>query len=162
MQTRKAVLILITIVTLLFVVGTAAADSEAGEEINWLSIGSSGDVAGTSTNYRLSVSVGQTAVGPGSSTGYMINCGFLQDFDEGSSGCCTGPSVGNVDGSADNMVTTGDLVRLLDHLFASLEPLDCVEEGNMDMSADGMVTMGDLTVLLDYLFISFTPLPPCP
>ncbi len=83
-------------------------------------------------------------------------------FDFGGGGCCTGPSVGNVDGSADNLVTMGDLTTMIDHLFISLTPLECVEEGNVDMSVDGLVTMGDLTVLIDHLFISLDPLPPCP
>ncbi len=77
-------------------------------------------------------------------------------------GCCTGPSVGNVDGSPDNQVTMGDLTVLIDHLFISLAPLVCPEEGNVDMSLDGQVTMGDLTVLIDHLFISLAPLPACP
>ncbi len=77
-------------------------------------------------------------------------------------GCCTGPSVGNVDGSTDDLVTMGDLTVLIDHLFISLTPLDCLDEGNTDMSADGLVTMGDLTVLIDALFISLNSLPPCP
>ncbi len=76
--------------------------------------------------------------------------------------CCTGPSVGNVDASPDNMVTMGDLTVLIDHLFISLMPIACVDEGNVDMSPDGLVTMGDLTVLIDALFISLDPLPPCP
>ncbi len=78
------------------------------------------------------------------------------------SGCCTGPSVGNVDGSPDNLVTMGDLTVLIDHLFISLGPLACVTEGNVDMSGDGLVTMGDLTVLIDHLFISLNPLSACP
>ena len=77
-------------------------------------------------------------------------------------GCCSGPSVGNVDGSTDDLVTMGDLTVLIDHLFISLEPLDCPDEGNVDMSVDGLVTMGDLTVLIDHLFISLNPLPLCP
>ncbi len=76
--------------------------------------------------------------------------------------CCQGPSVGNVDNSADMLVTMGDLTVLIDHLFISLTPLTCVAEGNVDMSVDGLVTMGDLTVLIDALFISLNPLPPCP
>ncbi len=79
-----------------------------------------------------------------------------------SGGCCTGPSVGNVDASPDNLVTMGDLTTLIDHLFISLTPLGCVEEGNVDLSADGLVTMGDLTALIDALFISLAPLPACP
>ncbi len=80
----------------------------------------------------------------------------------GGCSCCTGPSVGNVDGSPDNRVTIGDLTVLIDHLFISLVPLQCVDEGNIDMSPDGQVTMSDLTVLIDHLFISLDPLSPCP
>ncbi len=79
-----------------------------------------------------------------------------------STGCCSGPSVGNVDGSADNLVTMSDLTVLIDHLFISLGPLGCVAEGNTDSSADELVTMSDLTVLIDHLFISLNPLPACP
>ncbi len=77
-------------------------------------------------------------------------------------GCCSGPSVGNVDGSADQLVTMGDLTVLISHLFISLDPLDCDEEGNVDMSPDGLVTMGDLTVMISSLFIDLEPLPACP
>ncbi len=76
--------------------------------------------------------------------------------------CCSGPSVGNTDGSADNLVTMGDLTVLIDHLFITLTPLLCDVEGNVDLSPDGLVTMGDLTVLIDHLFISLDPLPACP
>jgi hypothetical protein len=79
-----------------------------------------------------------------------------------SSSCCTGPSRGNVDGSADNLVTMGDLTVLIDNLFISLSPLACVDAGNVDLSSDNLVTMGDLTVMIDNLFISLSPLPPCP
>ncbi len=75
--------------------------------------------------------------------------------------CCVGV-VGNVDQSSDNLVTMGDLVVLIDHLFIGFAPLPCPAEGNTDMSADGLATMADLTVLIDHLFISLTPLPPCP
>ncbi len=75
--------------------------------------------------------------------------------------CCAGPSMGNIDGSADELVTMGDLTTLIDHLFITLVPLGCLNEGNVDLSSDGLVTMGDLTTLIDHLFISLVPLPPC-
>ncbi len=81
-------------------------------------------------------------------------------------GCCVCPTVGNVDGSADCLVTMGDLTVLIDHLFISLTPLACEEDGDVDWfwtdPPDGLVTMGDLTVLIDALFISLQDLPPCP
>ncbi len=76
--------------------------------------------------------------------------------------CCTGPSVGNIDGSVDNLITMGDLSTLIDHLFISLTPLACPIEGNVDMSTDGFVSMSDVTKLIDHLFISLVPLAPCP
>ncbi len=75
--------------------------------------------------------------------------------------CCRGDSRGNVDGSLDFQVTMSDLTVLIDHLFISLSPLDCVDEGNLDGDILGEVTMSDLTVLIDHLFISLNPLPPC-
>lgn len=74
--------------------------------------------------------------------------------------CCE--TMGNIDRSTDNLVTMGDLTVLIDHLFITLTPLDCLEEGNVDLSTDGLVTMGDLTVMIDHLFITLTPLPACP
>jgi hypothetical protein len=138
------------------------ADAKTSEQINWLSVGSSGEVAGTSANYILGVSVGQAAVGPGTSTHYQVNAGFLQNFGPAWAHCCIGDMVGNVDASADGVVTMGDLTRLIDYLFISLIPPDCMEEANVDLSADHLVTMGDMTVLIDYLYISYNPLPPCP
>jgi serine protease AprX len=77
-------------------------------------------------------------------------------------GCCVDATVGNLDHSADGLVTMSDMTVLIDHLFISLAPLDCEEDANLDLSADGLVTMGDLTVMIDHLFISLGPLPPCP
>jgi len=84
-----------------------------------------------------------------------------------SEGCCTGPSVGNVDGSADNQITMSDLTILIDNLFISLTPLDCWQEGDVDLSGDpdpqaADITMADLTIMIDHLFISLAPLAPCP
>jgi hypothetical protein len=86
---------------------------------------------------------------------------WLTDNIQGGCSCCQGLR-GNVDGSADDAVTLGDLTVLIDHLFISFEDLGCVDEANVDGSADGAVSLGDLTVLVDHLFISFMELPPCP
>jgi hypothetical protein len=87
------------------------------------------------------------------------------DADEDGQGdacedCCVG-SLGNVDCSADQLVTMGDLTVMIDNLFITLTPLCCSPEANVDISSDGRITMGDLTVLIDHLFITLTPLPEC-
>jgi len=81
--------------------------------------------------------------------------------------CCVGASKGNVDGSADELVTIGDLTVLIDYLFISFTPLWCWEEADVDGSGglvpvDMDVTIGDMTVLIDHLYISLSPLPACP
>ena len=76
--------------------------------------------------------------------------------------CCTGPSVGNVDGSPDNEITLGDLTVMIDHLFVSFDAIECIEEGNIDFSPDNEITLGDFTRLIAHLFVDFEPLPPCP
>ncbi len=73
--------------------------------------------------------------------------------------CCVG-STGNVDDDPQQTVDMGDLTVLIDHLFISLEPVDCPAEANVD--ATGGVDMGDLTRLIDHLFIDLSPLPECP
>ncbi len=75
--------------------------------------------------------------------------------------CCVCPTVGNIDGSADCLVTMADLTSIISHLFILIEPYDCPPSANVDGSPDGLVTMGDLTVLIDHLFISLQPLGPC-
>lgn len=80
------------------------------------------------------------------------------------SGCCQG-NRGNTDGSIEDNPTLGDLTVMIDHLFISLDPIDCWEEANVDESQPegaGSVTLGDLTVMIDNLFISLAPMPPCP
>ncbi len=83
-----------------------------------------------------------------------------------SEGCCVGETVGNMDGEP-GIVDMGDLTRLIDLLFISLQPIECVEEGDVDLSGQpepvgSDIDMGDLTVLIDHLFISLAPLPACP
>ncbi len=75
-------------------------------------------------------------------------------------GCCLEPT-GNVDCSADELITMSDLTVMIDHLFITLSPLCCPAEANTDGSSDELITMGDLTALIDHLFITLSPLPPC-
>ncbi|MCX6835086.1 MAG: hypothetical protein NTW07_08135 [candidate division Zixibacteria bacterium] len=74
---------------------------------------------------------------------------------------CTCPTLGNVNHSADCLVTISDIATLVDHLFISKVPLACPQEGNVNLSPDGLVSISDVSTLVDHLFISKRPLPPC-
>lgn len=87
-------------------------------------------------------------------------------------GCCAG-RVGDVNGSGEDEPTIGDITRLIDFLFISEIPPDCVEEADINLSGTQVnpplgwedVTIGDITYLISYLFISpegEPPLPDCP
>ena len=78
--------------------------------------------------------------------------------------CCVGRR-GNVDNSPDDLMSIGDLTKLIDILFISLLPPNCWEEANLDESqpeGEGSLSLGDLTALIDYLFITLEQPPPCP
>jgi hypothetical protein len=78
---------------------------------------------------------------------------------EGTLICCVG-SVGNVDCDLEDKVDIGDLQRLIDHMFLTLEPLCCVEEADLDR-LNGINVL-DLQLMIDHLLLTLSPLGPCP
>jgi len=79
--------------------------------------------------------------------------------------CCAG-NRGNVDCSAGDEPTVGDIVRLVDFLFISGEPLCCVAEADVNGSGGAAptaddITLGDVSLLINYLFVGGN-LPGCP
>ncbi len=140
---------IILLVMLLLFTGSGLADDKAGEEINWQVI-SSGGTEGASTNFSLKGTLGQTAVGYGSSTSYGLSHGFWQEFGGGT--CCNHDGIrGDVDGSGGSP-NVGDLSYLVSRLFdqppGPAPP--CFEEGDIDASSS--INVGDLAYLVAYLF----------
>ncbi len=135
----------------------------AGEEINWQVISGGGSMNGISDNYRLSGTLGQTAVGDGIYGSNKIHHGFWQIFVAG--GCCDTPGDANNDGSCN----IGDVVYLGNYVFRSAEcptnppvgcPPECMQEG--DANADGGVNIGDAVYIGNYVFRPATsPAPSC-
>ncbi len=128
----------------------STAEPATGEEINWQVI-SSGGTAGASVSYEFGGTLGQPAVGYGSSPSYGLSQGFWQVF-----GCCE--QRGDVDHSG--AINVADLTYLVDYLFFSGPAPPCEEEGDVDGS--GAINVADLTYLVDYLFFSGPAPPPCP
>ena len=126
------------------VVKQSANESRAGEQINWQVISGGGLINGTSDNFRLSNTVGQTAAGYGTSTNFGLSHGFWQVFDGGS--CCTKPGDANNDGS----VNVGDAVYMINYVFKGGNAPDCGDEG--DSNGDCSLNVGDAVFLINYIF----------
>lgn len=134
-------------------------DVNAGEQIKWQVISSGGSMNGASTNYRMSGTIGQTAVGPGTSTNYKINQGFWQNFSSGSApSCCVGET-GNVNGDGTTNLT--DLTQMVNFLFVTFVPPACVPAANTNGDASCTLNLTDLTRLVNKLFVTFVPCAPC-
>lgn len=140
------------------IIPTALMSPLAGEQLKWQVLSGGGN-RGTSTNYGLSGSVGQTAIGLGASTGSKINSGFWQNFSGGGS-CCVGVT-GNVDCDSDGGVDISDVSVLIDNLFMTFTPLCCNPSANTDGDSEGGVDISDLSILIDHLFLSFAPTAAC-
>jgi len=145
---------ILTIFLLFIVTSIINAEDRSGEEINWQVI-SSGGISGSSTNYNLSGTVGQTAVGTGSSASYDLSHGYW--FSSGSPTCC----LVRGDAKHDNqIILVDDIVYLVDHLFKGGPAPTCPEEG--DAKADnGLILVDDIVYLVDHLFKGGPIPPPC-
>jgi hypothetical protein len=146
-------------VSALFLAGTiiggesANLASKSGEEINWQVI-SSGGTDGTSTNFQLSGTTAQTAVGYGSSTNFGLNHGYWQNFDTTGSGPCDcEPGEMN----ADAAINIFDVTGLISYLYLSGSPPIPYEICNGDMNGDCTVNIFDVTGLISFLYLSGTP-----
>lgn len=125
-----------------------ASSSATGEQIPWYVIGSGGGL-GTSTNYSLNGTVGQVAVGYGSSASYGINHGYWQTFVTGGGGCCVGIR-GDINGDGADLDIV-DLTCIVDFLFGTGCEMLCDEEA--DPNGDGAkADIVDLTFVVDWLF----------
>jgi hypothetical protein len=132
----------------------SGATPATGEQIKWQVI-SSGGARATSTSFTLNGTVGQTTTGEGGSTSFGLTHGYWQ-----SHGCCVGIS-GNADGDPTETCDISDLTKIIDYLFITNTPPDCMAEANTDGSLDCICDISDLTKVIDYLFITYTPPAPC-
>lgn len=128
-------------------------NTRAGEQINWQVISSGGQINGISTNYMLSGTAGQFAVGNGTSDNYGLSHGFWQLF-EVSGGCCVVPGDANGDGGCN----LGDAGFIINYIFYDGPAPTCYAEG--DANADGGVNLGDAGFIINYIFYD-GPAPTC-
>lgn len=135
---------------------TEASPPATGEQIKWQVIAAGGG-SSTSTSYKLSATIGQTAAGPTSSTNYKLSQGFWQNF--GGSSCCVGTR-GNV--NCTGIVDLSDLSLLICYLTCVAKPTLCCPDA-ANVNGTGIIDLSDLSLLIAYLTASPRPtLPSCP
>ena len=143
----------------------ATTSPRTGEQIKWQVI-SSGGTKGSSASFGLHGTVGQTAVGGGTSDNYGLTHGFWQEHGGGT--CCMPPIRGNVDYDVGDAIDISDLVYLVDYMFTGGSAPTCWEEANVDGSGDGPpdgsedIDISDLVYLVDFMFNGGPAPLPCP
>ncbi len=127
---------------------TSPASPATGETIPWQVL-SAGATNGSSTNYSLGGTLGQTAPGIGSSANYGLNGGFWQDFG---ASCCVLPGDFNSDGT----INIKDLTDHVKWQFKSGGDPSCFS--NVDVNNDCTLNILDLTYRVKFQFKGGAPL----
>ncbi|MBN2227450.1 MAG: hypothetical protein JW763_08800 [candidate division Zixibacteria bacterium] len=120
------------------------------ETIEWQVV-SGGGTEGASTSYQLGGTVGQTAVGPGTTTAYAVNSGYWQNFNEGN--CCLEWGLPG-DANSDGAINLLDVLWIIGVLYQ--EPFGEPHNPNgcdalMDANGDGISVTAPVINLLDVL-----------
>ncbi len=138
------------------------AQPMAGEQIKWQVL-SGGGVTSSSPGYILGATIGQTAVGVTTSTGYTMQNGYWQDWDSFVTSCCIG-TTGNVNKSVSETPDLSDLSLLIAFLTVTPKPtLPCLPEANVNASVAATPDLSDLSLLIAFLTVTPKPtLPNCP
>lgn len=122
--------------------GASSQSPKSGEQIKWQVV-AGGGAKGTSTNYVLSGTAGQTATGPGASTSYKVSQGYWQSF-------VVGPSYVCGDANGDAAVDISDAVYLIAYIFSGGGAPDPLLAG--DANCDSAVDISDVVYLIAYIF----------
>jgi hypothetical protein len=138
------------IVCLILLLGSVAI----GADIDWQVISNGGDVGGNSTNFKLSGTVSQTAVGIGSSTNFGLGHGFWQEVPgNGPAGCIPG------DANNDLQVNVGDAVYVIAYVFSEGPEPWPFPTCSGDANCDCQTNVGDAVYCIGYVFQGGPP--PC-
>ncbi len=142
---KKLTMIAVLLLTMFLTTSTVTSEgneAKAGEQIKWQVIAGGGTTDGSSTSYKLSSTVGQTAAGIGASTNYRLIQGFQQDFSAVAYLC------GDADGSG--TITISDAVYLINYIFAGGPAPNPLLSGDADCS--GSITISDAVYMINYIF----------
>jgi hypothetical protein len=130
------------------------AKAATADQINWQVMSNGGLINGSSTDFLLSGTAGQLAMGAGSAIGFVLKPGFWQDFSLGEGSCCVVPGDANDDGVAN----IGDAVFIINRVFKGGAAASCPDQA--DANYDCHVDLGDAVFLVYYTFAENPP-PQC-
>ncbi len=127
-----------------------SAVTEKGKQLKWQVVSSGSDCGTGGVTYRLGAqdgcelcgTVGQLAVGPGSSPSYGVNSGYWQEDLQ---------PYGRGDVNKDGIIDVADVMYLINYLFIGGSAPDPLWLG--DATCDDVVDVADVMNLINYLFI---------
>ena len=76
--------------------------------------------------------------------------------------CCLDGYTGNINCDESSRRDLFDVMRLIDFVYLSHNPLCCESEGNVDGDVDGVIDLADILRLIDAIYLSKQPTAPCP
>ncbi len=129
----------------------------SGEQLKWQVVTASGGTA-TGGGFTLSSSLGQTAVGKGTSASFHLTHGFLQNY-----GTAVTPCTRCGDANGSGSVNISDVVFIIAYIFSGgAAPGECnTPQGLGDANGSGSVNISDAVYLIAYIFAG-GPTPHCP
>lgn len=135
----------------------ASGVTDKGKQLKWQVVSSGSDCGTSGVTYRLGAqdgcelcgTVGQLAVGAGSSPSYGINSGYWQEDLQ---------PYGRGDVNKDGIIDVADVMYLINYLFIGGSAPDPLWLG--DATCDDAVDVADVMYLINYLFIGGSP-PSC-
>ncbi len=115
----------------------------AAKKIDWEVVASGGNESGTSSGYQISGTVGQAAVGFGTSGSYQIGSGFWQPTDSTACSLCG-------DADASGLFSISDAVFLITYIFGGGPAPYPLCRGDAD--GNDLISISDAVYLIDYIF----------
>ncbi len=120
----------------------------AAKKIDWEVVASGGNETGTSSGYQVAGTVGQAAVGFGTSGNYRMGSGYWQPTDSTACSLCG-------DADANGFFTISDAVFLITYIFGGgLAPYPLCRG---DADGNDLISISDAVLLINYIFAGGPP-----
>jgi hypothetical protein len=129
--------------------------------VPWKSINGGGGTA-QAGDYRVSLSIGQAAIGYVTGTNYHAGIGFWYGVGAGAGACDCGSPWGDVDG--EGTINAADVVVMVNYVYKAIDiriPLPNCPMAAGDVDCVDNVNAADVVLYINYVYKNITPFP-CP